>query len=275
MKLYFFNLLCITLSVLTAQSSWPEEFKEEHVQTDFEAGVVPEIQALWFGDEKYKNAKTGELENFCSRFNVNPKGYLVWDSVWNKTCKDVGVIYKKGKVKKGNWLQQIDLPGYIMRFRQKHCLPDYECDEDVTKDSDLDDTVQFEGYTLEAKACGAHLMDDFMSENNYFCEVYQTSLISKTDKETGEKKYLIVVVLSYRNFDNGWDNYDCPSKPSFLAENIAAPGEGSARFVLQVPYNETIYDPCTWECFDGKDGCGKSTKKPKKTEKTEEEEAQN
>lgn len=230
---------------------WPGDFNDSDVQEGFIAGIAPEIQGLWFGDEKYRTEDG--LEDYCSRAIINPQAYLTWESVNLKTCKDVGVIYEEGMIKEGNYLQQINLPGYIYRFRQKQCLPNDKCDEDITKDSDPNDTVQFGNYTLEAKACGGHLKDDYLAENTYTCELYQTSLISKIDEETGEKEYLVVAIFSYHFFSDNWDKYECPSKPSFLADFIA-PNDGSARFVLQVPFNETITDPCSWDCFDDVDG---------------------
>jgi hypothetical protein len=221
--------------------AWPNEFLDSDVQAGYEPGLAPELYGLWLGDEKYK-AEDGSIENYCSSAIVHPAGYLTWESR-PKTCRDNGTFPANKRVG-GNWFQLIEFPAYIYRFRQKTCLPTSMCGEDITKDNDPTDHTTFKGWTVLAKACGAHLKDDQLTENTYTCEQYQVNLISRGNTR------LLVVVFSYRFFEGGFANYECnPAGPSFLARNLQ-PYDGSTRFVLQASVDETVFDPCTWDCFD-------------------------
>jgi hypothetical protein len=238
MKIAVFFALVVTSTVV----AWPNEFLDSDTQDGFEPGLAPELHGVWLGDEKYK-AEDGSIEDYCSSAIFHPTGYLTWESVPG-TCQAAGTSPAKKRVG-GNWFELIEFPAYVYRFRQKKCLPKRMCGEDITKDHDPTDQTTFKGWTVLAKACGAHLKDDQMTENTYTCEQYQVNLISRGNKR------LLVVVLSYRFFEDGFSNYECPrSGPSFLARNLKLPNDGSARFVLQSAVNETIFDPCTWDCFD-------------------------
>lgn len=158
--------------------AWPNEFLDADLQEGFSSGIAPEILGLWLGDEKYL-LDDGTVEPYCSRAMFNPQGYLTWESVPNSTCRDAGA-YPKTKRAVGRWFEKIQMPGYIYRFRQKTCLPMELCMEDVTLDGDESDPDQFRDWTLEAKACGAHLKDDQLANNTYTCESYQVSLISRS-----------------------------------------------------------------------------------------------
>ena len=76
--------------------------------------------------------------------------------------------------------------------------------------------------------------------------------INPRARQAPTKEYLLVSTLSYHFFGDGFDQYSCPENgPSFKASNLAEPDDGSARFVLQSPFNATaVYNPCDWDCFD-------------------------
>lgn len=212
---------CCTVVVM----AWPNEFLESDIQDGFEAGMAPELRGLWLGDEKYMNLD-GSISPYCSRAVFHKEGWLTWESV-PTTCQAAGATPKSKRLG-GNWT--IEFPTYIYRFRQKQCYPMDQCTEDITRDNDRNDTDKFLDWRVLAKACGVHLKDDQLTEDAYTCEQYQVNLIRR-----GSKK-LLVVVLSYRFFSGGFDNFECPrSGPSFLASNIENPYDGSARFVLQIP----------------------------------------
>jgi len=54
---------------------WPGDFNDSDVQEGFIAGIAPEIQGLWFGDEKYRTEDG--LEDYCSRAIINPQAILL------------------------------------------------------------------------------------------------------------------------------------------------------------------------------------------------------
>jgi hypothetical protein len=235
-----FILVAFGTAVIMA---WPNEFLDSDVQPGFVKGLAPEIRGLWLGDEKFK-IEDGSIAPYCSRAIFYPEGWLTWESM-PSTCAVAGAAPKSKSLGK-NWT--IEFPAYIYRFRQKMCLPAAMCTEDITTDNDPKDTVQYRGWEVLAKACGVHLKDDQLTEDTYTCEQYQVNLI----RSPRNGRQLLVVVLSYHFFSGGWSNYVCPSRPSFLAENIADPGDGSTRFVLQLPFDEpgTFDNPCTWDCFN-------------------------
>jgi hypothetical protein len=240
----FFILLafCSTVGVM----AWPNEFLPSDLQQGFAPGMAPELRGLWLGDEKYKN-EDGSISPYCSRAIFYPESWLTWESTAESTCANAGAE-PKSKTLGTNWT--IEIPAYIYRFRQKKCLPMNKCTENITQDHDPTDRDKFRTWEVRAKACGVHLKDDQLTNNTYTCEQYQVNLIRNR-----QGRQLLVVVLSYHFFEGGFDNFECPSRPSFLAANIANPGDGSARFVLQLPFddptNATQFDdPCTWDCFN-------------------------
>lgn len=236
----FITALAMTHPTMVG-AQWPIEFTPNDIQKGYKAGLAPELHGLWLGDEKYKE-EDGSIGDYCSAAIFHQEAYLTWQSV-PSTCQAAGANPKQ-KTVTGNFFEKIEFPAYIYRFRQKKCLSAKKCQNDITKDSDPLDQYNFDGWEVLAKACGVHLKDDQLTENTYTCEQYQVNLIRRRNKT------LLVVVLSYHFFQDGWDNYECPEFPSFLQKNIAFPGDGSARFVLHREYNKTIFDPCTWDCFD-------------------------
>ena len=61
-----------------------------------------------------------------------------------------------------------------------------------------------------AKACGTHLVEDSWRTDQYSCEHYLLTLI---ENDAGEQEQ--VLVLSYSEFEGGFNNATCPSMPTF------------------------------------------------------------
>lgn len=243
-------VVLVSIKFVDGQQSWPKDFTNADVQEGYVMGMATELQGLWLGDEKYME-EDGTVNPYCSRAIFHPDGYLTWEGT-NSTCKDVNINQKFGTVK-GNWFEKVQLPSYLLKIRQRRCLPADMCDVDVTKRSSRDKgDIVYGGWNLEAKACGESLKDDFLYEETYSCEQYQVSLISKTLE--GKMHYKIVSTLSYKYFYDGWENANCTSKPSFKADSIADIYEGSARFVLQSGFETDLTNPCNWDCFDDEGG---------------------
>jgi hypothetical protein len=146
MKLFVF-ISWLVATCPTTVVAWPNEFLPGDIQAGYVAGLAPEVQGIWLGDEKYKNDDEA-IENYCTEAIVHAEGYLTWESV-PTTCKEAGVS-AKNKLVIGNWFEKIEFPAYIYRFRQKTCLPTNMCEDDITTDSDPTDQVKFKGWKVLA-----------------------------------------------------------------------------------------------------------------------------
>lgn len=132
---------------------------------------------------------------------------------------------------------------YILQIEEKTCLPESKCDYDVLSSGD------FEDFEVTAKACGAHLKKDQINDNSYSCELYQTNLLYNAN--TNEIKS--VVVLTYSSYEGGYDNYNCPDRPTFSNTELLADenAEGIAQFVLVADFSYQVANPdvTTWNCL--------------------------
>ena len=97
-----------------------------------------------------------------------------------------------------------------MNIEQMKCLESNDCGYDLG--------THFPGYTVGEKACGTWLSTDNQGTN--VCERY---LIAKIEDGNGGEELVLVNTYSY--FYGGFDNYTCPTGPTFDGTELG-PEEG-------------------------------------------------
>jgi len=216
----------------------------DNIQEGFEAGMTKEIAGSWVGDEKFKYE--GAVLNYCSHAIFNPtndKNYLTWNAAYlddtDGSCKGIGLDPLNGTINAG-WYPMVDPnEAYILKIEQKKCLEIPECNYDIFSSGD------FAGFKLISKACGAHLKKDKINNNSFSCELYQTNLL-----KNAENVMKLVVILTYTSYQDGYDNYVCPLKPTYSKDDFIADSnaEGMAQFVLQAGFDNSWQNTTAWDC---------------------------
>jgi len=217
-------------------------------------GMPSEAAGLWIGDEKFIETDEDEpyIGPYCSRAIFLPtQNFLLWLTA-EDTCEENGINPLSGSVD-GGWFREVAMEDiFIEQVEQYQCMPSSYCDEyDATKNYDTTDNNKFRGWEVLGQSCLQAIKRDNLDASLYYCETRQVQILKRRSRTR------VVSTLAYGHSIGGYTDASwCPEGPVFteaeLLENSNTT-EGSARFVMVQNFTD-LMDPCTWTCYEDKDG---------------------